>query len=159
MRNLSGLNDLNSLNNLSGLNDLFSLISSKKLLSLMFPSILAPKWPLLCGMGHQKLNILLIFGTFSFGGCGGQGCYFWPNPRVISKKSAIQDSQITFKPKLACIFLPARAKWNINVCVETPCTRKWIQKNKLCKIVHSHGCTTFREFQFHINHEQKMPFQ
>ena len=28
------------------------------------------------GMDHQKLNILLIFGTFSFGGCGGQGCYF-----------------------------------------------------------------------------------
>ena len=54
-------------------------------------------------------------------GCGGQGCYFWPNPRVISKKSAIQDSQITFKLKLACIFLPARAKWNINVCVDTPC--------------------------------------
>ena len=74
-------------------------------------------------MDHQKLNILLIFGTFYFGGCGGQGCYFWPNPRVISKKSAIQDSQITFKPKLACIFLPARAKWNITVCVGTPCRR------------------------------------
>ena len=74
-------------------------------------------------MDHQKLNILLIFGTFSFGGCGGQGCYFWPNPRVISKKSAIQNSQITFKPKLACIFLPARAKWNINVCVGTPCIK------------------------------------
>ena len=44
MRNLSGLNDLNSLNNLSDLNDLFSLISSKKLPSLIFPSILAPKW-------------------------------------------------------------------------------------------------------------------
>jgi hypothetical protein len=43
MRNLSGLNDLNSLNNLSGLNDLFSLISSKKSLSLIFPSTLAPK--------------------------------------------------------------------------------------------------------------------
>ena len=75
-------------------------------------------------MDHQKLNILLIFGTFYFGGCGGQGCYFWPNPRVISKKSAIQNSQITFKPKLACIFLPARAKWNITVCVGTPCTHK-----------------------------------
>ena len=36
MRNLSGLNDLNSLNNLSGLNDLFSLISSKKITELDF---------------------------------------------------------------------------------------------------------------------------
>ena len=47
LRNLSSLNDLNSLNNLSGLNDLYSLISSKKLLSLMFPSTLTPKWPIL----------------------------------------------------------------------------------------------------------------
>ncbi len=31
MRNLSGLNDLNSFNNLSGLNDLFILILSKKM--------------------------------------------------------------------------------------------------------------------------------
>ena len=73
-------------------------------------------------MDHQKLNILLIFCTFSFGGCGGQGCYFWPNPRVIRKNSTIQDSQNTFKPSLACIFLPIRAKWSIQVCVETPCT-------------------------------------
>ena len=43
LNNLSDLNDLYSLNNLSGLNDLFSLISSKQLLTLMFPSILAPK--------------------------------------------------------------------------------------------------------------------
>ena len=47
IRNLSGLNDLNSLNDLSGLNDLNSLISSKNLLSLIFPSTLTPKWPIL----------------------------------------------------------------------------------------------------------------
>ena len=46
--------------------------------------------------------------------------YAW-KIRVISKKSAIQNSQITFKPKLACIFLPARAKWNITFCIGTPC--------------------------------------
>ena len=40
IRNLSGLNDLN---NLSGLIDLSSLNSSKKLLRLMFPLILATK--------------------------------------------------------------------------------------------------------------------
>ena len=49
IRNLSDLNDLYSLNNLDGLNDLFSLISSKKLLNWMFPSTLAPKWPLSVG--------------------------------------------------------------------------------------------------------------
>ena len=80
-------------------------------------------------MDHQKLNILLIFGTFSFGGCGGQECYFWPNPRVISKNSAIQNFQTTFKPKLACIFLPTRAKWSIQVCVGTPCTCCWKQSD------------------------------
>jgi hypothetical protein len=43
IRNPRVLNDLNSLNNLSGLNGLFSFISSKQLLSLMFPSTLTPK--------------------------------------------------------------------------------------------------------------------
>jgi hypothetical protein len=79
IRNLSGLNDLFSLNNLSGLNDLDSLISSKNLLGWMFPSTLVPKLPFLVsqyGMDHQKSTILLIFGTLSVGGCGGQGCYF-----------------------------------------------------------------------------------
>ena len=47
IRNLNSLNDLNSLDNLGGLNDLFSLISSKKLIRLMFPSTLAPKCPIL----------------------------------------------------------------------------------------------------------------
>ena len=47
IRNLSGLNDLKSLNNLSGLNDLYSLFSSKQWLTLIFPSTLAPEWPLL----------------------------------------------------------------------------------------------------------------
>ena len=61
------------------------------------------------------------FGISQNCGCGGQACYFWPNPRVIRKNSTIQDSQNTFKPKLACIFLPIRAKWSIQVCVETPC--------------------------------------
>ena len=79
IRNLSGLNDLNSLNNLSGLNDLNSLISSKNLLSLTFPSILAPNWPIMvsqCGIIHQKSHVLLIFDTLSVGGCGGHECYF-----------------------------------------------------------------------------------
>ena len=71
--------NLNSLNNLSSFNDFNSLISSKYLLNLMFPSTLAPKWPILvsqCGMDHQKSTILLISGTLYVGGCGGHGCYF-----------------------------------------------------------------------------------
>jgi hypothetical protein len=79
IRNLNSLNDLNSLNNLSNLNDLNSLISSNDLLSLVFSSILAPKWPVLvsqCGMEHQKPIILMVFGNLSVGGCGGHGSYF-----------------------------------------------------------------------------------
>ena len=52
---------------------------------------LATKWPVLlslCGMDHQKSTILLIFGALAVGGCGGHGCYFQPNPRVISQNSA-----------------------------------------------------------------------
>ena len=43
IRSLSNLNDLDSLNNLSGLNNLYSLISSKKWMSLMVSSTPAPK--------------------------------------------------------------------------------------------------------------------
>ena len=34
---------------------------------------------------YQKSTILLISGTVSVGGCGGQECYNKPNPRVISQ--------------------------------------------------------------------------
>ena len=81
----------------------------------------------------KRTQYLLIFGTFSFGGRGGQGCYFWANQRVVGKNSAIQNSQITFKPKLACIFLHARTKWSIKVCVGTPCTLHY--ENKFTKFL------------------------
>jgi hypothetical protein len=42
-------------------------------------------------MDHQKSTILLIFGTLPVGGCGGHGCYFQPNLRVISQISASQE--------------------------------------------------------------------
>ena len=54
-------------------------------------------------------------------GCGGQGCYFWPNSRFIRKNSDTQNSQTTFKPNLTYIFLSTIAKWSIKVCVGTPC--------------------------------------
>ena len=62
-------------------------------------------------MDHEKFTILLIFGTFSFGGCGGQGSYFWPNQRVIGQIHTTQNSQATFKQNLTCIFLSARARY------------------------------------------------
>ena len=99
IKNISSLNDFNSLNNLSGLNDLNSLISSKNLLSLMFLSILAPNWHILvsqCGMKHQKSHVLLIFGTFSVGGCGGHGFYFQSNPRIISQMSLTNECTDNF---------------------------------------------------------------
>ena len=55
---------------------------------------LATKLPILvfkCGMDHQKSTISWIFGTLSVGGCGGHGCYFQPNPRVISQISASHE--------------------------------------------------------------------
>ena len=61
------LNDLNSFNSLSGLNELDSLISQKYLLSFMFPSTLAPKWPILvfqCGMDHQNPLFYWFLATF-----------------------------------------------------------------------------------------------
>ena len=57
-----------------------------------------------------------------FLGCGGQGCYFSINQRVISKKSTTQNSKTTIKPNLTCIFQSSRANWNIILCYGTPCT-------------------------------------
>ena len=42
-------------------------------------------------MDHQKSTTLWIFGTLSVGGCGGHGCYFQPNPRVINQISASHE--------------------------------------------------------------------
>ena len=41
--------------------------------------------------------------------------------------STTQDYQTTFKPNLACIFLPAIANWNINVCPWTACSY-WVAR-------------------------------
>ena len=55
-------------------------------------------------MDHQKLTILWIFGTLSVRGCGGHGCYFQPNPRVISQNSASHECTDTFTITQKCIF-------------------------------------------------------
>ena len=56
---------------------------------------LATKWPTLvsqCGMNHQKNPLLYgLFATPDVRGCGGQGWYFQPNPRVTSQMSASHE--------------------------------------------------------------------
>ena len=74
--------------NLNGLNDLDSLNSSKYLLILMVWSFLAPNWPIpvpFCGMDHQKSNFLLISDTFSVRGCWGQPMSFFLKTGEVGK--------------------------------------------------------------------------
>jgi hypothetical protein len=73
IRSLSGLNILSSL---SGLNDLYSLISSKKIIQLDVSIKPETKMTYPGLLMWDGSSILLIFGTLSVGGCGGQGCYF-----------------------------------------------------------------------------------
>ena len=79
----------------------------------MFPSIMAPKIPILvsqCEMDHEKPTILLIFSTLSLGGCGGHPMrpkLNLKNKGQISKPNEYTDN---FKPNSTCIFLSVRAK-------------------------------------------------
>ena len=69
-----------------------------------------PQWPLQLHFIKKitELDVSINPGTQYFIDFWHLFCwrlYFWPNLRVISKNSAIQNSLTTFKPKLACIFL------------------------------------------------------
>ena len=57
-----------------------------------------------CGMDYQKPINIWTFGTFSVGGCGGHGCNFQPNPRVINQMSASHECTDMFFMTLKCIF-------------------------------------------------------
>ena len=101
IRNLSSLNDLNSLNNLNSLNDLSglnSLISSKHLLRMMLP---LTWWQNDLSWSPNVEWIIknpLFYGflaLFEVWGCGGQECYFQPNPSVISQNSTSHESTDT----------------------------------------------------------------
>ena len=82
----------------------------QNLLSFIFPSTLAPKWPILAsqyGMDHQKSTILLIFDTLSLGGYGGHPM----RPKLDLKDKGQMNTQIcNFKSNLTCIFLSVGAK-------------------------------------------------
>ena len=70
-----------------------------------------------CGMDQQKSTILWIFGTLSVGGCGGHGCYFQPNLRVISQISASQKCTDSVFMTLKCTFDGLISVQNIRFCV------------------------------------------
>ena len=63
IKHLNGLNDLNSLNNFSGLNDLFSLISPKKIQSLISvnPGTKVTYSGLIMWVGSSKTHYFLDF--------------------------------------------------------------------------------------------------
>ena len=77
----------------------------------------------------------MIFGTLSFWGCGGQGCYFQPNQRVISQMPLTQDSQTTFIPNLTWIFLSLRAKYIMSKPVGRPCIYISFKKLRLKTVI------------------------
>jgi hypothetical protein len=72
-------------------------------------------------MDHQKSSILLIFGTISVGGCGGHGCYFQPNPRVISQMLSCLEHAESYKQFLNSSELIEILVYFITFCGGTPC--------------------------------------
>ena len=79
----------------------------------MIPSITAPKIPILvsqCEMDHQKPTVLLIFGTFSLGGCGGHPMRPKLNSKDKGQMLKPNEYPDNVKSNLTCIFLSVRAK-------------------------------------------------
>ena len=121
IRNLSSFNDLKSLSGLSGLNDLESLISSKKnLLNLNPGSKMTYPGVAKCGRDHQKSPILLIFGTFFIGGCGGHPLRPKINLKYKGQMSKPNEYTDNFKSNLTCIFLSKFKKQTF--CPRTLCS-------------------------------------
>ena len=90
----------------------------------MFPSIMAPKIPILfsqCEMDHHKHTILLIFSTLSLGGCGGHPMRPELNLKDKSQMSKPNEYTDNFKSNLICIFPSVRAKLKKTLCPRTLC--------------------------------------
>ena len=90
----------------------------------MFPSIMAPKIPILvsqCEMDHQKPTILLIFGTLSLGGCGGHPMRPKLNLKDKSQMSTPNEYTDNFKSNLIYIFPSVRAKLKKPLCPRIQC--------------------------------------
>ena len=71
-------------------------------------------------MDHQKSTILWIFGTLSAGGCGGHGCYFRPNPRVISQNSAFYNCTGTILRLTSAFRWPNKRDFLVQIEFEHP---------------------------------------
>ena len=118
---MCGLDDLNSLNGLSGLNDLDSLISLKNLLSFMFSSTMAPKWPILVSQWSSKTHYFIDFGTLSLEGYGGHSMRPKLNLKDKSQMSTPNEYPDNFKSNSTCIFLSVRTKLKKPLCPRTQC--------------------------------------
>ena len=126
IRNLSSLNDLYSLNDLSGLNGLNSLISSKHLLRMILPWTWQqndPSWSLNVEWIVKNPLFYGFLALFQDWGCGGQGCYFQPNPSVISQMSAPHECTDTVFMTSKCIFDGLTRVYFRAYRVWTPCSK------------------------------------
>ena len=74
-------------------------------------------------MDHQKPTVLLIFGTFSLGGCGGQSRRPKLNFKNKDQMSTPNEYTNNFKSNLTCIFPSVRAKLKKPICPRTLCSK------------------------------------
>ena len=108
----------------------------------MFPSIMAPKIPILvsqCEMDHQKPTILLIFSTLSLGGCGGHPMRPKLNLKDKSQMSTPNEYTDNLKSNLICIFLSVRTKSKKPLCPRTQCSQY------RCRLVSTYHSYQFRQ--------------
>ena len=72
-------------------------------------------------MDHQKPTVLLIFDTFSLGGCGGHPMRHKLNLKDKDQMSTPNEYTDNFKSNLTCIFPSVRAKLKKPLCPRTLC--------------------------------------
>ena len=72
-------------------------------------------------MDHQKPTVLLIFDTFSLGGCGGHPMRPKLNLKDKDQMSTPNEYTDNFKSNLTCIFPSVRAKLKKPLCPRTLC--------------------------------------
>ena len=99
-------------------------------------------------MNHQKSHILLIFGTLIVGGCGGHGCYFKPNPRLISQMSLANEyTDIFFMDESSILDAHLRLLFR-TFHYETPCISIEIFYKDLYKSNNGSNVDLQKSFQY-----------
>ena len=76
-------------------------------------------------MDHQKPTVLLVFGTFSIGGCGGHPMRPKLNLKDEDQMSTPNEYTDNFKSNLTCIFPSVRAKLKKTLCPWTLCSKTY----------------------------------